>query len=48
MQWNFRTIQNPKEWFHQGVAYNMSANLEDPAVAMGLENVNTHPNSQEG
>ena len=25
----------------------MSANLEDPAVATGLENVNPHPNSQE-
>ena len=26
----------------------MSANLEDPAVATGLEKVNPHPNSQEG
>ena len=26
----------------------MSANLEDPAVASGLEKVNPHPNSQEG
>ena len=25
----------------------MSANLEDPAVATGLEKVNPHPNSQE-
>ena len=25
----------------------MSANLEDTAVATGLENVNPHPNSQE-
>ena len=26
----------------------MSTNLEDPAVATGLEKVNPHPNSQEG
>ena len=26
----------------------MSANLEDPTVATGLEKVNPHPNSQEG
>ena len=26
----------------------MSANLEDPAVATGLEKVNPHQNSQEG
>ena len=31
-----RTIQNPKGWCHQDVAFNMSANLEDPAVATGL------------
>ena len=30
------------------LAFNMSANLEDPGVAMGLEKVNPHPNSQEG
>ena len=29
-------------------AFIMSANLEDPAVATGLEKVNPHPNSQEG
>ena len=28
--------------------YIMSANLEDPAVATGLDKVNPHPNSQEG
>ena len=27
---------------------NMSANLENPALATGLEKVNLHPNSQEG
>ena len=42
-----RTIQNLKGWWHQGVAFNMSANLEDPAVATGLEKVNPHPNPQE-
>ena len=29
-------------------AFIMSANLEDPAVATGLEKVNPHPNSKEG
>ena len=33
---------------HQGFAFIMSANLEDPAVATGLEKVTAHPNSQEG
>ena len=31
-----------------GFAFIMSANLEDPAVATGLEKVNPHPDSQEG
>ena len=30
------------------VFHSMSANLEDPAVATGLEKVNPCPNSQEG
>ena len=30
------------------VLHSMSANLEDPAVATGLEKVNPYPNSQEG
>ena len=30
------------------IALNMSANLENPAVATGLEKVNLHSNSQEG
>ena len=30
------------------VFHSMSANLEDPAVATGLEKVNPRPNSQEG
>ena len=33
---------------HQGAAFSMSANLEDPAMATGLEKVSPHPNSQEG
>ena len=31
-------IQNPKRWCHQGVAFNISANMEDPTVATELEN----------
>ena len=30
------------------VAGVLSANLEDPAVAIGLEKINPHPNSQKG
>ena len=41
-------IQNPKGWYHQGVAFNILVNLEDPAVATKLEKVNAYPNSQEG
>jgi len=38
MWWNSsRAIQNPIGWCYQGVAFNMSSNLEDPAVATGLE-----------
>ena len=36
-----------KGWCYQDVAFNMSSNLEDPAVARGLEKVNPHLNSQE-
>ena len=32
----------------KGFAFIMSAILEDPTVATGLEKVNPHPNSQEG
>ena len=49
MSWNsIRAIQNPKGQCHQGVAFNMSAKLEDPAEVKGLEKVNPHPSSQEG
>ena len=44
MWWNSsRAIQNSKRWCHQGVAFNVWANLEDPVVASGLEKVNPHP-----
>ena len=32
----------------QGFAFIMSANLEDPVVATGLEKINPHPNSKKG
>ena len=41
----FKTLEN--RWY-QGIAFNMSANLEDPAVATGLEKVSPHSASQEG
>ena len=37
-----------KTLMDEGIAFNMSANLEHPAVATGLEKVNPHPISQEG
>ena len=48
MWWNSSTaIQNPKEWCDQGVAFNMSANLENSPVAIGLEKVTFHSNPKE-
>ena len=41
-----RTIHIPKGGCHQGFAFTMSANLEDPAVTTGLEKVSPHTNSQ--
>ena len=39
----FKTLKDDaNKMFHS-----MSANLEDPAVATGLEKVNLHPNSQQ-
>ena len=35
-----------KDDANQSTALNLSANLENPAVGIGLENVNPHPNSQ--
>ena len=37
-----------KDDANQSTALNLSANLENPAVGIGLENVNPHPNFQEG
>ena len=37
----------PQGGYHQHFAFIMSANLEELAVATGLEKVNPHPNSQE-
>jgi len=37
-----------KKRCYKSAALNVSANLENPAVATGLEKVNRHPNSQEG
>ena len=37
-----------KTLMDEGIAFNMSANLEHPAVATGLEKVNPQPNSQDG
>ena len=42
------SYSKPYRWCFQSVALNMSANLEDPAVAIGLEKVNPYPTSQEG
>ena len=41
-------ISNPKRWCCESAALNMPANLENLAVATGLQKVNPHPNSQEG
>ena len=37
-----RTIQIPKGWCHQGSAFIISANLEEPAVAIELQELNPH------
>ena len=37
-----------KTLMDEGIAFNMSANLEHPAVATALEKVNPQPNSQDG
>ena len=40
-------IQDLKGWHHQGITFNMSANLESPAVVIGLEKVNPHRSTKE-
>ena len=42
-----RNIQSPKGGCHQGFAFIMSANLEDPAGTVVLKKVNPFPSSQE-
>ena len=43
-----QNYSDPRGGRHQGLAFSTLANLQDPAVATGLENANPHPNSQEG
>ena len=43
-----QTIHIPKGGCHQSFACIISATLEDPSVATRLEQVNPHPNFQEG
>ena len=40
-------ISNPKRWCCESAALNMPANLENSAVAMGLEEVSFHSNPKE-
>ena len=48
MWWNSSwAISNPKRWCCESAALNMSANLENSAVATGLEKVSFHSNSKE-
>ena len=42
----FKILKN--DAIKDSAALNMSANLENPALATGVEKVNLHPNSQEG
>ena len=46
--WNFSwAISNPKRWCCESAALNTPANLENSAVATGLEKVSFHSNSKE-
>ena len=46
--WNSSwTISNPKRWCCESAALNMSANLDNSAVATGLEKVSFHSNPKE-
>ena len=48
MWWNSSwAISNPKRWGCESAALNMPANLENSAVATGLENVSFHSNAKE-
>ena len=39
--------KNPKRWCYESAAYNMPANLENSAVATGLEKLSFHSNPKE-
>ena len=41
-------ISNPKRWCCESAEVNMPANLENSAVATGLEKVSFHSNTKEG
>ena len=44
-EWNSSwAISNPKIWCSESAALNMPANLENAAVATGLENISFHSN----
>ena len=46
--WNFSwAISNPKRWYCESAALSMSPNLENSAVATGLERVSFHSNPKE-
>ena len=47
--WNSSwAVSNPKRWCCESAALSMPANLENSAVATGLEKVSFHPNPKEG
>ena len=47
--WNTSwAISNPKRWYYRSAALNMPANLENSAVATGLEKVSFHYNLKKG
>ena len=47
--WNSSwAIPNPKQWCCESAALNTSANLENSALATGLERVSFHSNPKEG
>ena len=47
--WNSSwAISNPERWCCESAAFNMPANLENSAVATGLEKISFHSNPKEG
>ena len=44
---NILVVSNPKRWCCESAALNIPANLENSAVATGLEKVNFHSNPKE-